>query len=167
MTGLPRSGTSLMMQICQAAGLELCTDGKRKPDEYNKWGYFEVDGIIGKLKRDPFYLDSLDGNVVKVVAAGIKYIKSDIKVIFMLRPIPDIIQSMNKMLKERVTPDNVQEMLRLRNEVLIDCEARFSTLRINYKNLIEMANLPYIRLLYFLDKIPQVEELKAIVNNEK
>ncbi len=44
-SGLPRSGTSLMMQMLQAGGIELLTDGRRAPDENNPRGYFEHEAV--------------------------------------------------------------------------------------------------------------------------
>src|SRR5207247_2383577 len=66
-SGLPRSGTSLMMQLLVAAGREALTDSKRAADEDNPLGYFEFEKSI-ELARDTSWLQKARGKVVKIVA---------------------------------------------------------------------------------------------------
>jgi len=40
-SGLPRSGTSMMIQILSAGGVEVLKDRKREADKDNPKGYFE------------------------------------------------------------------------------------------------------------------------------
>jgi len=58
-SGLERSGTSLMMQILKASGIPVAYDETRKKDKNNPKGYFELeDGkIIDKLKNHIFPFD--------------------------------------------------------------------------------------------------------------
>ena len=44
-SGLPRSGTSLMMQMLSAGGLPALTDDLREADESNPRGYFEFEPV--------------------------------------------------------------------------------------------------------------------------
>lgn len=68
-SGLPRSGTSLMMQIVEAAGLEPFTDGKRQADESNRRGYYEHEKVAALLhSRDKSWLNGARGGAIKVVA---------------------------------------------------------------------------------------------------
>src|SRR5204863_2928722 len=69
-SGLPRSGTSLMMQILEAAGVPPFTDSKRQPDESNRKGYYEHDKVASLLSRpDKFWLREAKGTAIKVVVA--------------------------------------------------------------------------------------------------
>lgn len=98
-TGLPRSGTSLMMQMLEAGGLEVFTDGERKPDEHNPKGYYEH----SKAKRLPYgedqWLDSAKGKCVKVVAPLFIHLPMDREyiAIYMERSLQDMIISSEKM----------------------------------------------------------------------
>ena len=44
-SGLPRSGTSMMMQMLQAGGLEILTDAVRMADASNPKGYLEFEAV--------------------------------------------------------------------------------------------------------------------------
>lgn len=98
-SGLPRSGTSMMMQMLAAGGLTIFSDGERVPDENNPKGYYEVDLAKGLAKKNRWVHDC-DGQVVKVVAPLIRYLPQsvDYKVIFMQRPIEEIVRSQSRML---------------------------------------------------------------------
>jgi len=67
-SGLPRSGTSLMMQILRAGGIEPLTDAKRAADEDNPEGYWEWEAIK-KLPEDPWLIEAAEGKAVKVISA--------------------------------------------------------------------------------------------------
>ncbi|MEM9016587.1 MAG: sulfotransferase, partial [Verrucomicrobiota bacterium] len=68
-SGLPRSGTSLMMQILEAAGVELYTDGVRTADESNEKGYFEHEKVPSLLtSKDRSWIAEAKGQGIKVVS---------------------------------------------------------------------------------------------------
>lgn len=101
-SGLPRSGTSLMMQMLTAGGIPLVTDEQRAADESNPKGYFE-DERVKKLATDKerAWLRESTGQAVKIVAPLLGFIPPDIpqKVIFMQRDPVEIIASQRKMLE--------------------------------------------------------------------
>jgi hypothetical protein len=66
-SGLPRSGTSLMMQMLDAGGLPVLSDGERKPDTDNPKGYLEWERIK-QLPKDPNLIAEAEGKVVKVIS---------------------------------------------------------------------------------------------------
>ncbi|MEZ4280592.1 MAG: sulfotransferase family protein [Myxococcota bacterium] len=66
-SGLPRAGTSLLMQILEAAGLEIARDDMRPPDPDNPRGYFEL-AAVKAIRRDAGFVDACVGRVVKIVA---------------------------------------------------------------------------------------------------
>jgi hypothetical protein len=111
-SGLPRSGTSLMMQVLKAAGVPPFTDNKRKADESNRRGYYEHDKVASLLSDpDRSWIKAAKGTAIKVVVpllAGLprKLRKPDsepeplhYRVLFMERDMEEILQSQNTMLR--------------------------------------------------------------------
>ena len=67
-SGLPRSGTSLMMQILAVAGVPPFTDNRRQADESNRKGYYEHDKVASLLSNpDKSWLKEAKGTAIKVV----------------------------------------------------------------------------------------------------
>ena len=99
-SGLPRSGTSMMMQMLAAAGLEIYTDNHRKPDENNPKGYFEADAAKG-LATDNAWVKGCRGKVVKIVAPVVPFLPQQerYRMVFMQRDINEIVASQNRMLE--------------------------------------------------------------------
>jgi hypothetical protein len=103
-SGLPRSGTSLMMQMLVAGGMTALSDGERQADVDNPRGYLEWE-LIKTLPNDPSCIAEGEGKVVKVISklllslpAGHEY-----RIIFMQRPLPEVLASQDQMLRHRGT----------------------------------------------------------------
>ena len=103
-SGLPRSGTSLMMQMLVAGGMAALADGERVADVDNPKGYLEWERIK-TLPNDPGCIAEGEGKVVKVISrlllslpAGREY-----RVVFMQRPLAEVLASQDAMLKHRGT----------------------------------------------------------------
>ncbi|MCS6917021.1 MAG: alkaline phosphatase family protein [Chitinophagales bacterium] len=98
-SGLPRSGTSMMMQMLAAAGLPLLTDEQRKPDASNPRGYFEYEKTK-RLLTDASWLHEAVGKVVKIVAPLLVNLppKYDYRILFMKRDLGEILRSQQIML---------------------------------------------------------------------
>lgn len=101
-SGLPRSGTSLMMQMIVAGGLQPLTDGERKADTDNPRGYLEWERIK-QLPKDPSIIAEAEGKVVKVISQLLLSLPDghEYRIIFMQRPLPEILKSQEEMLKRR------------------------------------------------------------------
>jgi hypothetical protein len=101
-SGIPRSGTSMMMQMLQAGGLELLVDNERKADDDNPRGYFEFEKVK-QLRRDKSWIGQAEGKVVKVITQLLPDLPSDrkYKVILMNRDIDEVLASQSEMLKRR------------------------------------------------------------------
>jgi hypothetical protein len=99
-SGLPRSGTSLMMQMIVAGGLPPLTDGLRTADENNPRGYFEWEPAKS-LKQNPGAIAVGEGKVVKIISALLPLLPDDheYRIVFMLRPLEEVIASQNSMLR--------------------------------------------------------------------
>src|SRR6188768_3994121 len=99
-SGLPRSGTSMMMQMLQAGGLEILTDAVRTPDGSNPKGYLEFEAVKDLDKPPPPWLAGARGKAVKIVSSLVRWLPEghDYRVIFMRRNLDEVILSQNKML---------------------------------------------------------------------
>lgn len=103
-SGLPRSGTSLMMQMLVAGGMTPVTDGERKADTDNPRGYLEWERIK-QLPKNPALIAEAEGKVVKVISQLLLSLPDghEYRVIFMQRPLPEILKSQEEMLRRRGT----------------------------------------------------------------
>lgn len=101
-SGLPRSGTSLMMQMLDAGGLPVLSDGERKADADNPRGYLEWERIK-QLPKDPSLIAEAEGKAVKVISQLILSlpINHEYQVVFMQRPLPEVLKSQDDMLRRR------------------------------------------------------------------
>lgn len=100
-SGLERSGTSVMMQMLNMGGVPIAYDESRPPDEHNPKGYYELAGgkIINRLMDGNFDMESHRGSIVKVTAYGLKFLPpaTKYKIIYMMRNIDEVLNSMKKM----------------------------------------------------------------------
>lgn len=102
-SGLERSGTSLVMQLLRAGGVPCAFDtASRPPDENNPRGYFELEGgkIISRLRDGVFPLADYRGQFIKITAYGMKFLPPGrYCVIYTERNIEEVLDSMEKMAK--------------------------------------------------------------------
>lgn len=101
-SGLPRSGTSMMMQMLDSGGLDILQDTHREADVSNPKGYYEYEPVKA-LYKDNSWLDKAQDKAIKIVAPLLKYLDSQYryKVIFMNREIHEVVQSQQKMLGKK------------------------------------------------------------------
>ena len=101
-SGLPRSGTSMLMQMLDAAGYPCLTDGIRKADADNPRGYFECEKVK-RLRRDWGWMPEAEGKAVKIIAQLIPFLPPQFsyRVIFMERDIGEVLASQRKMLQRQ------------------------------------------------------------------
>lgn len=104
-SGLPRSGTSLMMQMLKSGGVPVLSDGRRTADTDNPRGYFELEAVK-KLKEDASWMGNASGHAVKAISMllydlppGYAY-----RVVFMLRNLDEVLVSQREMLHRRGSP---------------------------------------------------------------
>ena len=99
-SGLPRSGTSMIMQMLEAGGIEIVTDNIRKADKDNPRGYYEFEQVK-KIKEDASWLDECQGKAVKIVSTFLYQLPSykKYKIIFMRREMEEILASQRVMLQ--------------------------------------------------------------------
>ncbi len=102
--GLPRSGTSMLMQMVDAGGRAALTDGKRVADDDNPKGYFEHEGATRLHLRDAedkHWLDGAEGRVVKVVAQLLPALPRNkhYRILFVERDFDEMLRSQKTMLQ--------------------------------------------------------------------
>lgn len=102
-SGLPRSGTSMMMKMLEAGGILPLTDKIREADNDNPKGYYEFERVKQLDKGDVAWLADTQGKVVKIISALLKHLPADYdyRIIFMRRNMPEILASQRKMLIRR------------------------------------------------------------------
>lgn len=101
-SGLPRSGTSMMMRMIDAGGIPALIDHVRKADEDNPEGYYEFEAVK-KTKKDASWLDDAAGKVVKMVHLLLLDLPltMEYRVVFMRRRLEEVIRSQNVMLERK------------------------------------------------------------------
>jgi len=99
-SGLPRSGTSMMMKMLEAGGLPPMTDQIRTPDDDNPKGYYEFERVKKMPDGDKAWVAEAHGKAVKVISALLEHLPGDhtYKVIFMRRQMDEILASQKQML---------------------------------------------------------------------
>ena len=159
-SGLPRSGTSLMMQMLAAGGLPVLSDGERAADTDNPRGYLEWERIK-QLPKDPGCIADAEGKVVKVISRLLLSLPEghEYRVIFMQRPLPEVLASQEVMLRNRGTAKAgagnaamaaaFESHLREVNAWL-DSKAYVKTLRVPYQELLRDAEIIAKKLAQFL-----------------
>ena len=145
-SGLPRSGTSLMMQMLDKGGMEVVTDNIRQADKDNPKGYYEFEKVK-KIKEDAAWLKDTRGKVFKMVSMLLYDLPSDekYKIIFMKRNMEEVLASQRKMLKRRNQKSGPEddEMAELFKKHLTKIhtwlvqQKNIEILYVNYNDLIE------------------------------
>ena len=120
-SGLPRSGTSLMMNMLQAGGIPILADDLRKADIDNPKGYLEFEPVKSLNKQSKCdWLSQAKGKAVKVVSILLKYLPDDYqyKVIFMRRRTKEILASQSQMIQNQ--GKNITDAADLENSRLFE-----------------------------------------------
>ena len=104
-SGLPRSGTSMMMRMLEAGGLPVLADHLRTADEDNPEGYYEFERVK-KIEHDTAWLEDARGRVVKMISALLKHLPPGYtyKIVFMRRKLEEVLASQREMLVRRDKP---------------------------------------------------------------
>ena len=166
-SGLERSGTSMIMQILQAGDIPIAFDTKRQSDENNPRGYYELEGgkIISKLIDKTFPLEKYRGRFIKITSYGLKYLPpGNYKIIYTERNIEEIMDSMEKMIGEK--DENREEtknaFIKLNNMIkrMMMNRDDIEVLYINYNEIVSNPEQNIKEIVKFLGvsdkKIPQM-----------
>jgi hypothetical protein len=161
-SGLPRSGTSMMMQVLQAGGVSIVSDEFRPADESNMAGYHE-DQRVTRLHLDNSWVPSIKGSAVKVVAPLVRHLplipELSYGVILMLRDIPEILRSQQDMLARLGHAPNSLST----EQIAAAWQEQIRTLR----RLLAARNIPVLPLEYrqcLLDPHGTAEAVQRFIN---
>lgn len=143
-SGLPRSGTSLAMQMIAAGGVEPLTDGERTADIDNPRGYYELDAVK-RLKQDSSCVHEASGKVVKVIShlLGDLPTGETYRIVFVERDLDEILASQAKMIARLGKPAPPQDIVRRAFETHLGAFERlaasrqdFAVLRVAYADMV-------------------------------
>lgn len=161
-SGLPRSGTSMMMKVLEAGGLPVIIDGLRSADPDNPEGYYEFERVKELAKGDTAWVADAQGKAVKVISALLEFLPASYpyRVIFMHRNIEEVLNSQRKMLVrrgEKVDAVNDAEMADLFAKHLakvkqwLRVQPNFAVLDVDYNAMMQNPD-EYIRTInQFID----------------
>ena len=108
-SGLPRSGTSMMMRMLEAGGISPVVDGERKANADNPMGYYEFEPVKA-LKEDSSWVADSTGQAVKVIYKLVYDLPNNVpyRIVFMQRDIEEVLSSQEKMMRrDGLDPDTI------------------------------------------------------------
>ena len=173
-SGLPRSGTSMLMQMLEAGGIAILKDDIREADEDNPRGYYEFERVK-KIASDQSWLEEARGLAVKMVSALLPQLPNNYryKVIFMHRRMEEILASQKIMLSRRKQPpDKVSDEKmafffhnHLRQiEKWIDEHPNIDVVHIDYNEMLTDSLKQVERINQFLGKELDTERMIGVVD---
>jgi hypothetical protein len=164
-SGLERSGTSMLMQIIHAGGLPISYDDSRPADENNPKGYYELEGgkIISKLIDGKFQFKDHKAKFIKITAFGLKYLPpGNYKIIYSERNIEEILDSMEKMIgqKDNNREETKMSFIKLNNIIKQYTRERedMDVLLVNYNKIISNPKENIERIVEFLGLSNDVQD---------
>jgi len=174
-SGLPRSGTSMMMKMLDAGGIPPFTDNLRSPDEDNPKGYYEYERVKKLPEGDTEWLKEAKGKAVKVISALLEHLPDDYqyKILFMRRNMDEILASQRQMLIRSGKPtDKVsdEQMAALYRKHLAKVEAwlqekpNMSVLYVDYNAMLKDARPHLEQINRFLDNCLDIEKMAQVID---
>ncbi len=171
-SGLPRSGTSMMMQILQAGGIDVLSDSVRQKDDNNPQGYFELE-VVKKMANDVSFIKDAQGKCLKIISHLLYHLPTNYnyKIIFMQRDINEILISQQKMLEKNIDfippslANTFSKQLEKTKKWLSE-QINIKTHFVNYKDMVEapLAQLPAIAS--FLEIDFDIDTMKNVVDKK-
>jgi hypothetical protein len=170
-SGLPRSGTSLMMQMIDRGGIAALTDNLRTADDDNPRGYYEFEPVK-RTKEDPSWIPGARGKVVKMVSSLLYDLPATeaYRVIFMRRDIDEVLESQEKMLQRLNRPAAPRDQMRAsfavhleRLDAWLARQRHLRVLDVSYNALLKDPEAEVRKVAEFLDgRVDPVRMQEAI-----
>jgi hypothetical protein len=170
-SGLPRSGTSLMMQMLAHGGVEVVTDNVRQADADNPRGYYEYE-LAKKIKTDSSWLAAMRGKAFKMVSQLLYDLPATetYRILFMERDLDETLLSQEKMLqrlRQAVVPrEEMKRAYTLHLERLhawLAQQPNIAILRVNYSDLVARPGVQSERVSEFLGGGLDVDRMSRTV----
>lgn len=157
-SGLPRSGTSLLMQMLDQGGQEVISDQIRQADTDNPRGYYEYE-TVKKIKQDASWLPNTRGKAFKMISQLLYDLPASetYRIIFMERDLDEVLRSQEKMLERLNRPIAPREQIKAafishlaRLHEWLDAQRHMSILRVNFNELVQQPLRNAERVAQFL-----------------
>lgn len=176
-SGLPRSGTSMVMAMLKAGGLSLLTDEARTADEDNPKGYFEFERVKRLKEGDAGWLDSAVGQVVKVISYLLPELPQGFyyDVVFVKRRLSEILASQRRMLEragedpDKVDQDELAEILKRHLEQVqgwLENQSNVRVVYIDYNKMLTSPDEEIRALVSFFDRPLDSRAMKAVIDHD-
>lgn len=173
-SGLPRSGTSMMMRMLEAGGLEVLTDNIRTADKDNPRGYYEFERVK-QLDHDTGWLEDAKGRVVKIISQLLQELPAGwtYKVVFMHRAMDEILASQRRMLVRRgedtdkISDEQMAALFRKhleRVEGWLDQQPNFDVIHVSYNEVLAHPEEEAKRVNAFFDEDLDVGAMAKVVD---
>ena len=176
-SGLPRSGTSMMMKMLEAGGLEVMTDNERHADIDNPKGYFEFEAVKNlEIDPDKSWVRKARGKVLKVISHLLRELPADnsYRILFMRRNLDEVIASQNKMLDHRgesnpVEDKKAKELFRkhiINTKVLVRTRPNLEMMEVRYTDVLEQPEVFAQRVNEFLGHVLDSSRMASVVDRQ-
>lgn len=171
-SGLPRSGTSLMMQMLERGGIEIVTDSIRTADADNPRGYFEFEKVK-KIKQDATWIPAARGKALKMISQLLYDLPATerYRVIFMQRDLDEILRSQEKMLERLGTKGADREKIKTsftlhleRLSAWLAQHSNLAVLYVSYNDLLEQPSREAERVREFLGREVDAQTMAQAVD---
>jgi hypothetical protein len=173
-SGLPRSGTSMMMRMLSAGGMPVLADDTRPADEDNPLGYYELDAVKG-LRNDRRWVQNAVGKAVKVVHLLLPELPPDYayRVVIMRRDLGEVLASQRAMLQRldrrgaELAPEKLAEVLSNQLRRVLDWvrqQPHFYLVEVDYRDVIEQPAVQAARVKAFLGGTLALEKMVGAVD---
>ena len=173
-SGLPRSGTSMMMRMLEAGGMDVLTDRIRQADEDNPQGYYEFERVR-QIERDQTWLPQAKGKAIKMISALLKHLPDDYqyKIIFMQRKMVEVLASQKQMMRRRgeatdaVGDERMADVFRkhlAQIHAWLDHQPNIQVLFVDYDETVRDPGTQVEKVSRWLGGSLNVEEMAAVVD---
>lgn len=173
-SGLPRSGTSMMMQMLDRGGMDCFTDGVRKSDENNPKGYYEHE-LVKSLARNKTWMADAKGKAVKVISQLLFELPASYqyKILFMERDLDEVVSSQHKMLirdgKAKEDTINIRVVNAFKQNLerihtWVPKQQNMQILFVSHRNLINNPMDELKKINSFLEGTLNIEEMAKVVD---
>jgi hypothetical protein len=173
-SGLPRSGTSMVMNMLKAGGIEIVVDHVRQADEDNPKGYYEYEKVK-HLQKDASWMPTMSGKAIKVISFLLYHLPLTLhyQILFIQRPMEEILTSQKKMLDRlECSPDIISdEVLAQKFErhlqkirIWLKTQKNMECLYLDYHALLEEPLRGAKEIQEFLQQPLDLEKMAAVVD---
>lgn len=174
-SGLPRSGTSMIMKMLEAGGVPVIIDGIRTADEDNPKGYYEDERVKNLAQEEDIrWLNAAKGRAIKIISYLLKELPANYNydVLFIRRDLSEVLASQAKMLDRRGEPSGTSDerMVELyegdlwKANYLLKRAAHFRALEVHYRRVLENPRAEAERINEFLGGTLDVDRMAGVVD---